>query len=157
MIFQNFLLHGLMFIAATSFSIADDTKNDTVVKPKLQNNVMPLHYNVEVRYFPHENVLFGQCSITMKITYPSQFILLHSVPIIIHDAKLIDGINIITYKSIDTFVNEKNILTLYFDKAVLNATFPNTYTLNITYSRNIFEEKENDFGSAYLKGQKDQE
>ncbi|XP_067217254.1 glutamyl aminopeptidase-like isoform X1 [Linepithema humile] len=144
MAFLQFLLNGVLVLIATIiFSTAGNSKYDTAVNDNLQNYVVPLDYNVEIRYYLKNNILLGLCSIIVNISRPLESIMLHSVPLKVIDAVLIDDQNNVTYKKIHTIFNEKDVLTLIFDTDLLRATYKisnitfKMYTLNITYMRNI--------------------
>jgi len=135
----------LMLIAIITFCTANNMEYETVINDNLQDYVVPLHYNVEIQYFLEENLLFGECDIIINITNPLHFIMLHSVPIKVIDAILTDDKNNTVYNLSSASFREKNILILDFDKQLLNATYPDTYTLNITYIRNIRRNKDDFF------------
>jgi len=130
---------GLMLIAIITFSIVNNTECDTAFNDSL-----------EIRYFLEENILLGECDITINVSQPLHFIRLRSVPIEVINAILIDEKNNIVHNLSSASFREKNTLILDFNKQLLNATYPNKYTLNITYIRNIYENKDNYFRVAYL-------
>jgi len=137
-----------MLIATILFFTGGNIKYNTAVNYNLQDYVVPLHYNVEIRYFLDDNILFGLCSIIVNITRPLNSIMLHSARIRVSDAILIDDKNNIAYK-LDFSSWNKSILTLYFDKKqYLHSA---VYSLNITYIRNVYKIKGDFFRYAYLE------
>lgn len=65
---------------------------------------------------------------------------MHSVPVSVTDAILIDDKNETVYKLFNSsFDKEKNILILNFDERLLHNIFPNTFTLKISYMRIMHE------------------
>nr|XP_012235291.1 PREDICTED: glutamyl aminopeptidase-like [Linepithema humile] len=157
MAFQKFLLNGaLVLIVTITFPTADNTKYVTAVNDNMQDYVIPLDYNVEIQYLLEDNILLGLCSIIINISSPTQSMMLHSVPIIVIDALLIDANNEYTYKLKDhENIKGKNIVALNFYQHLYRATHnalyaPANYTLNMTYMRNIHENKDSFFRYAYL-------
>lgn len=138
----------LVLIATITFSTADNTEYNSELKSYYdQKYVKPLEYYVEIRYYSEDNTLFGSCGITINISRPVKFIKLRSVSIIVIDAALIDHNNNDTYKLLSAKFNEENeILTISFNELLLTAMYPNIYTLNITYLRNI-----NELKNSFLK------
>jgi len=147
MAFRKFSLNGgLILITTIFFFTTGNTENNSAVNYNLQDYVIPLQYNVEIRYFLDENILFGLCGIIINITHPMRFIMLYSVPVQIIDAILINDENNIVYKLAFPSWSE-NVLILHFD----NELHPAIHSLKITYIRNVYEIKDDFFRYAYLE------
>nr|XP_012233035.1 PREDICTED: aminopeptidase N-like isoform X1 [Linepithema humile] len=139
MAFQKFLLNsGLVLIATITISLptANCIENDNPVTDKNLPEIVPLHYNVEIRFLFKDNILLGQCNIVMRINRVLHLISLNSVPVHMNRAILIDSKNI-PIKSSAIINKSENTLTINLHQDVP----PETYILKITYARIIHENR----------------
>ncbi|XP_067213995.1 aminopeptidase N-like isoform X2 [Linepithema humile] len=136
MTFQKFLLSGgLVLIATITITIptANCFEDDDPVNKNLPK-IVPLHYNVEIRFFFKDNILLGECDILININRSLYLITMNSVPVYINKAVIIDSKNI-TIKASTINNKFKNTLTIYLHKNVS----PDIYKLKIAYARIIHE------------------
>lgn len=112
------------------YGIANNAEHTTV---NYNSSIMePYDYNIKIRFFFEDNILWGQCNISIRINHQLQFIKINSVPINTIKAFLIESINRSVYK-FSLFTNNNNILAINFADKVP----PAQYTFIMTYVRII--------------------
>lgn len=148
MAFRQIFSDKLVLITLITLSTANNIKNDTTMF-NFSDTVIPLHYEIYIKVFYEENMLIGECNITINITSKTTHIIAHLFNINIYEIVLINYRNKIFFPS---FVITPNLLVLDFTTTLsllkLKYLEPGKYNLRITYGRNIID-KTSFIGSIY--------
>ncbi|XP_067214005.1 aminopeptidase N-like isoform X2 [Linepithema humile] len=136
MAFRKSLLNGGLILIAT-ITITLPTANCIEYDDPVNNNnlpeIVPLHYNVEIRFLFKDNILLGQCGIVIRTNRVLNLIKLNTVPVHTIEAVLTNSKKIVIPSSVLT--NYDTILPIQLHRNIST----DTYTLNFTYMRVIYE------------------
>ncbi|XP_067213988.1 aminopeptidase N-like isoform X2 [Linepithema humile] len=146
MAFRKLLLNGGLILIATitiTFPTANCIEYDDPVNYNNLPEIVPLHYNVEIRFLYKDNILLGQCGIVIRTNRVLNLIKLNTVPVHTIEAVLTNSKKIVIPSSVLT--NHNTILPIQLHRNIST----DTYTLNFTYMRVIYENS-NVYQSVHL-------
>ncbi|XP_067216213.1 thyrotropin-releasing hormone-degrading ectoenzyme-like isoform X2 [Linepithema humile] len=152
-IFRKLLTNGeIMLIATIAICTAINTENDTTGRYHLPDYIIPLHYNVNIKFDYKINYVIGKCSILIHITRETKNISMHLVTfavikIVLYDTHHSKKVYVPKY----LFNNELNMFMIHFTK---DPKFPKylpagIYTLILTYMRDIKNNEKHFYKSLY--------
>ncbi|XP_070155169.1 aminopeptidase N-like [Polyergus mexicanus] len=150
-----------IIIVVTAFSINENEKKNlaTAINHRLPNDIIPIHYNIELILNIEEGIYRGKSNINIKISKETRSITLHSMNLAIIETTLINEDvrqsknEKFIYKSTEySYIQEINIVIIHFNNKLL----PGNYTLNIEFFVETIDNIEGLFRTSYTneKGDK---
>nr|XP_012232965.1 PREDICTED: aminopeptidase N-like isoform X2 [Linepithema humile] len=136
MAFRKLLLNGGLILIATitiTLPTANCIEYDDPVNYNNLPEIVPLHYNVKIRFLFKDNILLGQCGIVIRTNRVLNLIKLNTIPVHTIEAVLTNSKKIVIPSSV--LFNHNTILPIQLHRNIST----DTYTLNFTYMRVIYE------------------
>lgn len=143
---------ALIFTIATALPVDGDSKNNlnATVNYRLPNNVVPVHYDIElIPYIKEDNFTFdGKSHVIIEISRATRDLSLHALDLTINEtATSVISSDIVVYiPTAHNYKNETQILTLHFDDELS----PGTYILNMQFVGILNDELLGFFRTSYI-------
>lgn len=143
---------GLIFTTATALPVDGNSQNDlnATVNYRLPDNVVPVHYDIElIPYIEENNFTFdGESHIIIEIGRATRDLSLHALDLMINEiaTSLVSSDIVVYIPTAHNYDNETQILTLHFD----NELSSGAYILNMQFVGILNDELHGFFRTSYI-------